>query len=495
MATKKFHEMLFVLIVSLVPTTICAKTFFDYFRPTPIICSPLASDIWGASGVIPRDRCNGLQDQTGTRTQPPKWLYWDGKILRAKDGKYHMFATRWLQSTGHGNWWQTDVVHAVSDSSPIGPYVDKGFAYDNGPDTKAPHKGHNVTVLQLPDSTYALVVSEIVPFTIFTSKSLDGPWINKGHAPINTNGVTINIPYPGDQHLESNVSMVIRHDGNFEIIQRHGIIAVSTKGIMGPYNVQQPTNNYPSNQQPVNPASIFPKRLRHSPDDNLAPSSIENTEVWAEDPLIWYGGGQYHVLYDYPNDRVGYHLTSLDGINDWTDRGFAYNPRQAEKLFSYTDGTVSRWFKMERPNIYVEDGHIKYFTYAVCDVDKNQITGGSNHANNVIVMAFDGKAFDEETGIPVSAGTPAEKQRSQQRSAYVKADASGIVTYAGCKPGGAQFSLYLINGTVVSRRSVPVTAGSGSFRWKELSVLSRGTYILRVMMHGNVVASGLVAKL
>ena len=47
----------------------------------------------------------------------------------------------------------------------------------------------------------------------------------------------------------------------------------------------------------------------------------------AEDPVIWYSGGQYHVLYDYPDDRVGYHLTSVDGVHNWTDGGLAYDPR------------------------------------------------------------------------------------------------------------------------------------------------------------------------
>jgi hypothetical protein len=53
--------------------------------------------------------------------------------------------------------------------------------------------------------------------------------------------------------------------------------------------------------------------------------------------VIWYSGGQYHVLYDYPGDRVGHHLTSTDGIHNWADQGFAYDPRMAKQLFSTTD--------------------------------------------------------------------------------------------------------------------------------------------------------------
>jgi hypothetical protein len=375
------------------------KILFNYFKPTPIVCSPLTSSIWGASGVLPRDKCNGLQDLTGTQTIAPTWLYWDGKILKAKDGKYHLFASRWPQSQGHnGGWGNSDIVHAVSDSSPIGPYVDKGYAYSNGPDKNDSHKGHNVSVVQLPDSTYAMVVSEIVPFTIFTAKSLDGPWTNLGHAQINTNGVPVTLL--GQTNIESNISLMVRPDGTYEIIQRHGVIAISTTGLLGPYKVQQPTNTYPASEQPPsNLATIYPTRQKHTSDDPTAPASVENTQVLAEDPLIWFSGGMYHVLYDYPDDRVGYHLTSLDGIHNWTDQGFAFDPRQAKQLFSYSDGTVEHWFKMERPNIYMENGHIKFFTFAVTDVDKGQITGGSNHGNNVIVMSVDGATFDTETGV------------------------------------------------------------------------------------------------
>jgi hypothetical protein len=125
----------------------------------------------------------------------------------------------------------------------------------------------------------------------------------------------------------------------------------------------------------------------------------ESTYSLAEDPVIWYSGGQYHVVYDYPDDRVGYHLTSPDGIHDWTDEGLAYDPRLAQQIFSYTDSTVDHWYKMERPNVLIENGHVTHVTWAVSDVDKNdQIPAGSDHGSKVIVVPFDGVLFDYETG-------------------------------------------------------------------------------------------------
>jgi hypothetical protein len=380
----------------LLPGDASAKTFTDYFKPTPIVCTA-TTNTWGDKAVLPRDTCNGLEDATGTPTVKPTWMYWDGKILRAGDGKYHMFADRWPHANGMGDWVNSDTVHAVS-SALLGPYADQGYAFNNGPDSKDPHKGHNVTASELPDGTYCLIVDEIVPFTIFTAGSLDGPWTNRGHAQIDTNGVPINIPQPGDQHLESNISFVVRPDGNYEIIQRHGIIAISTTGLLGPFKVQQPTTTYASGQTPPsNLATIYPNRPKHL--SSLAPQSPESVYVYAEDPIIWYSGGQYHVIYDYPDDRVAYHLTSPDGIHGWTDQGLAFDPRDSQKLFTNSDGSVGHWYNVERPNVIMEDGHVTYFTFAVSDVFKMGISGNSNDDTKVVVVAFDGVTFDQETGI------------------------------------------------------------------------------------------------
>jgi len=79
------------------------KTFIDYFLPTPIhgrAHGPLTRDTWGAEDVLPRDIQNGLEDPT-----MKQYCYWDGQIIKAPDGKYHMFASRWDQARGHNGWF------------------------------------------------------------------------------------------------------------------------------------------------------------------------------------------------------------------------------------------------------------------------------------------------------------------------------------------------------------------------------------------------------
>ncbi len=388
------------------------KTFINYFQPTPTTCA-LTTNAWGCTatgstppncvsgqGVVPRDTCNGIESSTN----PPAYYYWDGTLILASDGTYHLFASRWAGSQGFNPGWQgSDPIHAVGGKSPFGPFTDKSYVYSDSSFGSDPHHGHNTQAVTLLNGTYALIVSEVVPFTIFTASSLDGPWTPCSGSP--GSGLTVPSGFGGNTNYASNVSLVVRPDGNFEITQRHGLLALSTSGICGPYKAQQPTTTYPSNEAIPSQysASIYPNRQKHS--DPMAPSTVESTYTDAEDPVIWFSGGQYHVLYDYPSDRVGYHLTSTDGIHNWTDQGLAYDPRYAQQIFSYTDGTVDHWYKMERPSVHVENGLITHLTFAVADVNKdNQIPAGSDHGSKVIVVPFDGVTFDKDTGVGAGGG-------------------------------------------------------------------------------------------
>jgi len=336
------------------------KTLIDYFLPTPSH-GPLSKDAWGAANVLPRDPQNGLEDTT-----MKQWNYWDGRIIKGPDGKYHIFASRWDQAKGHNGWGGSKAVQAVSDN-PLGPYVDKGLLW---PDNEG-GKGHNVCALALPDGRYAVMVSETRPCDVFISNTLDGPWAYQGTIKIDPNGFSA----PG---RASNDSPMVRPDGSIEIVERHGIIMISTDGIMGPYKVQGP--------------GIF---------SNIAGMPKKNME----DPVIWYSGGLYHIVVNCWSSRQAYHLTSPDGIHNWTNRGLAYDP--TKDFIRYTDGTVNHWNKIERPGVYLENGHVAYFTFGVIDIPKDQQTGNNGHGSKVIVVPFDGAAMDRDLqGGPDGAQSP-----------------------------------------------------------------------------------------
>ena len=344
------------------------RTLIDYFLPTPVR-GRLTAEVWGAPGVFPRDPENGLED-----TSMKQWCYWDGQVLKGPDGKYHMFASRWDQAKGHNGWFGSLAVHAVGDNV-IGPYADKGLCW---PDNQG-GKGHNVTALRLPDGRYAVVVSETRPGDVFVSKSPEGPWEHLGSIKVAANEFS-----RGGRM--SNVSVMVRPDGDFMIVPRSGAILLSKDGILGPYTVQGP--------------SIYP-RIPGLPLRNL------------EDPVVWFSGELYHIVVNSWSGRKAYHLTSPDGISDWTFRGLAYDP--TKDFVRHTDGTVNHWDKMERPGVILENGHVTHFTFAVLDVPKEQERGNDTHGSKIIVVPFDGVAFDRDMALkrrkaaqitPPGAGVP-----------------------------------------------------------------------------------------
>lgn len=397
-----------------------AAPFMDYIKPRPITC-PLSSETWGEPGVLPRDLCNGMESARGAGIGP-EYYYWDGQIIKAKDGKYHMFMSTWSGTNSFNpGWLNSDAYHAVSESNVLGPYERVGFIYDNN----GSHKGHNVTALELPDGKYAVVVSETVPFTIYTSSSLDGPWTSCT---------------PQIEVSSSNVSLFPRHDGRFQVVERYGNIAIADT-LCGRYVKQEPTCSYPTD----NPDTIYPTR-------QSIPNVPNPTFDWQEDPHIWRSGGTYHVIYSGSGDRVGWHLYSADGITDWQDNGYGWSPRDYEKLFCFEDSdTCSRWYKMERPGVVLENGHPTHITWAVSDVDKdNQIPGNSNHGSKIVVIPFDGVAFDADFG-------------DGSTDASGGADGSGGTGSGGDDgAGGAGTGGSVVTGGATGSGGAPSTGGNGN---------------------------------
>ncbi|HVN67232.1 MAG TPA: hypothetical protein VMT55_02595, partial [Candidatus Sulfotelmatobacter sp.] len=114
----------------------------------------------------------------------------------------------------------------------------------------------------------------------------------------------------------------------------------------------------------------------------------------AEDPIIWYSGGYFHVVYNFWNTRKAYHLMSKDGIHNWINTGLAVD--RSSNFCRYADGTVNHWGNMERPDVYMENGHVVCFTFAV--TDNNKDSSNSATAGKVLVVPFDGAKFDADSG-------------------------------------------------------------------------------------------------
>jgi MYXO-CTERM domain-containing protein len=378
--TRLFVVMSFVGICSPAPAVRAAdggtKTLIDYFQPTPIVC-PLTSSTWGAAGVLPRDTCNGLEDATNKQYQ-----YWDGKIFKGPDGKYYLYAGQWPQGKGFADWPNSVIAEAVSSGTVIGTYTLS---------TTAPFTGdeQNVTGAVLSDGSYALLDSLGNKGTgnIYTSTSLADPWTAKGQFQISGGSTST--------QTTENLTIWANADGSFEIMSRSFQEMVSTSNILGPYTIK---TTVPSLQS-----------------------------QGYEDPVIWCSGGQYHLVANDYNARKANHYTSTDGINNWKSMGLAYDP--TSDFVRYTDGTVNHWYKMERAGVVMENGHVSAFTFAVVDVDKNSDVANDTHGSKIIVVPFDGVAFDHDNPGPGSAGCPVDS------GGPVDAGQAGDAGGAGGSPG------------------------------------------------------------
>ena len=369
--------------------------FMDGFLPMPIVDpNGLTTDCWGAAEVGARDQQNGLED-----SDLSDYSYWDGSIIKDEEtGKYYMFASRWNQAGGHwgqdgiDGWQGSQAIYAVSDSL-YGPYVDQGPIWPDHYEGA----GHNVFAFRLSESDplvqegykYAIVVSDVGKYgnevngTFHIAKSLDGEWEHVGKMPVDTNNFSL-----------SNISILVRPDGRYEAINRNGDIATADS-LTGEWTVES-------------------TRLWW----NVTGMPSENVE----DPVIWYSDGLYHCIANKWDAKQAYYLTSKDGLTNWTlQPGTAYTPTQ--QFLEYEDGTENNWTKLERPNVYIEDGTLKAVTFAVIDVEKEQDFGNDSHGSKIIVVPFDGASLKDLSearyeGLPVSEDTNIQTWQNERYNNY-----------------------------------------------------------------------------
>ncbi|GAA4237996.1 hypothetical protein GCM10022291_26760 [Postechiella marina] len=321
-------------------------SFSDLILPMPIH-NKLTSNVWGADGVLPRDAENGIED--------PEWSYWGGRPVKDKDGKYHMCVTRWPANAtkGHWEWPFSTVAHVVSDK-PTGPYLvkeDTAYKFGNG-------LGHNPDVVLLNDGTFMLYSLINWEATLFTSKSMNGPWKRLG---------VIEVDWKNSGESESrsyrfyrNLSGVQLEDGRFLFVTKAGAIMRSQdKNPLGPYKVLS---------KPIQGNPIIPEKYRGS---NY------------EDPVIWKDEVQFHMMINAFWDYRAIYLRSPDGIHWKFNPGTAYTPHNT----AYEDGTQTNWYKLERPHVLQDEyGRASHLSLAVIDVPKRDDLAKDNHSSKNIIV-------------------------------------------------------------------------------------------------------------
>lgn len=304
--------------------------FKDRILPMPIHDGLEEEGIWGADGVVPRDIHNGIED--------PQWSYWCISGFQGSDGRYHMYACRWPSDDrrGHGAWPESEVVYALGDK-PTGPFT---CQYTIG-------KAHNAEVVRLKDGTYAIFR---IGDTFYVSDKPEGPWkLCDRKITLDHNGMR-------SENVD-NPTFTYRKDGSLIMIPRHGGVYLSPSGAPeGPY-----------------------KKVC----DRAYPPGYEGRYNHLEDPVVWRGPSQYHLIANYWPTCQAIYMRSLDGIHWVHEPGIAYDT----SVTAYEDGTRTTWFKLERPKVLQDEyGRAACLLLAGIDVIKNEDKGGDEHSSKAMSL-------------------------------------------------------------------------------------------------------------
>lgn len=288
------------------------------------------------------------------------WV-WCGSSIKGDDGKYHIFASRWSNSTGFSPYWLTnsEIVHAVSDT-PEGPYKfsdvalpPRGAEFWDGQMTHNPaiRKHGDTYLLYYTGTTYKgtrpskenpvgetdalkLEAHTQERIGLATSKSPYGPWTRLDKPILDV------VPNSWEQYLVSNAAPVVMKDGKVWLYYK-GVEKLRVHAI-GLAVADCPTCEY--------------KRVSDKP---------LNMGIGAEDPFIWQENGKFKALMldhekRYSPDKEIFYAVSDDGLKWRVPR----NAIAVSKQVFFADSTKKKMNSTERPHVLIENGKPTHVFFA-----------------------------------------------------------------------------------------------------------------------------------
>jgi lysophospholipase L1-like esterase len=304
------------------------------------------------------------------------WV-WCGSVIKGDDGKYHMFASRWPNSTPFSPYWLTnsEIVHAVS-ATPEGPYKFSDVALPpRGAEFWDGQMTHNPAVRRFGD-TYLLYytgttykgqrpsatnpVGETDPLKLeahqgeriglATSKSPYGPWKRLDKPILDV------VPNSWEQYLVSNAAPLILPNGHVMLYYK-GVEKLRVNAI-GLAMADCPTCEY--------------KRISKDP---------LNMGIGAEDPFIWQEDGKFKALMldtdrRYSPDKEIFYAVSDDGQR-WR---VPKNAIAVSRKVLWADGEIKKMNSTERPHVLIENGRPTYVFFAT-----GETVNGKRYTWNMVI--------------------------------------------------------------------------------------------------------------
>lgn len=297
---------------------------------------------------------------------------WCGTMIRSKDGRYHLFYSRWPAKAGHDAWvTHSEIAHAVGDS-PFGAFraVDvalprRGKAFWDGLCT------HNPTVHEFGGKYYLYYMGDTgdigdgatpaaVAKSFWTHRnnqrvgvavadSPDGPWTRADKPLIETSAD----PDASDALCVNNPSVLRRADGKYVLVYK----AVAKRNKLpfgGPVSHRVALADSPTGPFVKVPGEIF---------------TLPGAAFPAEDPFIWaQDGGYYAIVRDFRGafNGTGRNSLSLFVSEDAVKWRVADNPLVSVPRIPWERGAADV-YRMERPQLYLENGGPVAFLCAVSE--------------------------------------------------------------------------------------------------------------------------------
>jgi hypothetical protein len=301
---------------------------------------------------------------------PDHWV-WDPSVIRAEDGRYHMFASRWPKWLPfHPGWGlHSEIVRAVSDT-PEGPYEfqevvlpARGAEYFDGRAT------HNPRILRQTDGTYLLfymgstnpfpdirpgqpLLADGPEFTVArankriglaTAPSVTGPWTRLDHSIFPTK--------PGSFYsfLTSNPSPCLDPDGGVTIVFKSRRYLGNTHGPMELGIARAPA-----------PAGPYRVLMDH-------PLELPGGEV--EDPFFWRSRRGYEMIAKDMHGGIG--GEKYGGVHAWSPDGRSWRwgtPAAAySRTLTFDDGLTETLGCFERVSLLFDGDRPTHLFGAVAD--------------------------------------------------------------------------------------------------------------------------------
>lgn len=291
-----------------------------------------------------------------------EWFVWDPSVIRAEDGSYRLFFSRWPKAYSYLSWLTHAEVQVAKADRPEGPYGEARPVFRGRLGAWDAFGLYNPKICRFGSKFYLYYASTNDGGANFDAEKRIA--IARGGYSTPEWKLLVRRQRPG-------VAIADSVDGPWRrleapIAQPNGVIVDQT---VNPAVAQAPDGTYRIILKGRNPAGRKPWSLQigGKADRPEGPYELAKGGVFrdfaTEDATLWYDATRkryYSVVHAHGYDFLAL-LTSEDGLS-WRA---AKHRVVCKKEIPLTDGTTMKVDRMERPEVYLENGRPKLLLVSV----------------------------------------------------------------------------------------------------------------------------------